>query len=538
MSSPGRFSSDAVFQFQKPKPGPIGVSVPSPRLPVRSSVIPKFIVRREPRGYWGSFKVMLSAAKVPGFSGKAGLLRDVILPRSYFRGLRFSSSLVLHCAAIALLIFLPRVILVDEPELETVPNRIETIYYLPERHVDKPEPKVAVERERPAKKPTESHGTSVAIKLPHPEAARKGIVQAAAPVVRVTSQTSLPELLMVKPVDTPKVQFQYNANAAKPMRQQRNVSAVPVPTPTAGETTGSGMVLLSTSTKVPILPLAVGPTLTSHGGGGGGGGDIAADAPSIGEGSSPGGGAVLVVVGAPSGPPGGLHAPSSSGGGSGSGAGGGSFSVSSSGGGGVPGGSVGVSAGGGNPGSGGTDLIASSAVMNMVYAVPPALDFRRNSLIVSAGPIGGGGLAVYGALHCGKVDTVFLPMPGKNWTMQYCPQQEGAAAQASTASISSAVVHLQQGIVPPQAESRFDFQRLPIPPNKQNKMIILKGMLRGDGTVADLQVYQSIVPLMDEAARVALSRWKFKPAMREGAPIPVQILVGIPMQESPSRATP
>ena len=78
------------------------------------------------------------------------------------------------------------------------------------------------------------------------------------------------------------------------------------------------------------------------------------------------------------------------------------------------------------------------------------------------------------------------------------------------------------------SDSRFDFQRLPVPPGKALKMIVLKGSLQEDGTIEGLEIYQSIVPDMDEAARVAFGRWKFKPAMRGGKPVAVDILVGIP----------
>jgi outer membrane biosynthesis protein TonB len=53
-------------------------------------------------------------------------------------------------------------------------------------------------------------------------------------------------------------------------------------------------------------------------------------------------------------------------------------------------------------------------------------------------------------------------------------------------------------------------------------------VIKDDGTVADLKVYQGIVPAMDEAARVAFTRWKFKPAIRDGKNVAVDILVGIP----------
>ena len=45
---------------------------------------------------------------------------------------------------------------------------------------------------------------------------------------------------------------------------------------------------------------------------------------------------------------------------------------------------------------------------------------RKNQMIISAGPVGGGGLGVYRALPCSKIYTIFLPMNDSNWTMQYC----------------------------------------------------------------------------------------------------------------------
>jgi hypothetical protein len=187
----------------------------------------------------------------------------------------------------------------------------------------------------------------------------------------------------------------------------------------------------------------------------------------------------------------------------------------------------GVTIGGSNAATAASTRLAPQ----MVYPVP-AIEIsklRRNATVVTTGAAGGGGLGAYGVLNCGKIYTIFLPMPGTNWTMQYC--LGAAAAAASPAPDShSAVIHIQAPLVPPDPDidSRFDFQRLPIPPEKAHKLIMLKGTLKEDGTVEDLQVYQGIVPQMDEAARLAFSRWKFKPAMRDGNPVPVQLLIGIP----------
>jgi hypothetical protein len=177
----------------------------------------------------------------------------------------------------------------------------------------------------------------------------------------------------------------------------------------------------------------------------------------------------------------------------------------------------------GETGGKGAAMLDAAIFRDMVLPVPATMLLRKNMLVVSAGPMGGGGLNVYGALRCGKIYTVFLAMPGKPWTLQFC--QSGATPEAQN---HSAVVHMESGIIQPDATARFDFRRLPVPFEKRNKPIVLKGVIRDDGSVADLRVFQGIVPEMDEASRVAFSHWTFKPAMRDGKNIAVDVLVGIP----------
>ena len=185
--------------------------------------------------------------------------------------------------------------------------------------------------------------------------------------------------------------------------------------------------------------------------------------------------------------------------------------------------------GGGN-GTGGNLALDPRIVAGTVYPVPWTVNLRKNRMIVSAGPMGGGGLNVYGTLTCGKIYTIFLPMNDEGWTMQYC-QKPGPDVNPNPAP-QSTVIQLEAGIVPPEPDmaSRYDFQRVSVPPGKENKLIVLKGTLQEDGNIDGLEVYQGVVPQMDEAARLAFSRWKFRPAMRAGKPIALEILVGIPPQ--------
>jgi len=216
----------------------------------------------------------------------------------------------------------------------------------------------------------------------------------------------------------------------------------------------------------------------------------------------------------------------------GSGGGGGSTSVSFG-----P-----ISVKGAVPGNSGEPLILTGSVAaQMVYPLPIAVvsKLRQNRMVVSAGSIGGGGLNVYGALDCGKIYTIFLPMPGSNWTMQYCQKSTEAAPEKAQAQTK--IIQLAPPLVPPDPteDSRFDFKRLPVPARTtQNKMIVLKGTLSEEGNVQNLQVYQGVLPEMDQAAQLAFSRWKFKPAVQSSKPVSVEILVGIPAQATQAATAP
>jgi TonB family protein len=87
---------------------------------------------------------------------------------------------------------------------------------------------------------------------------------------------------------------------------------------------------------------------------------------------------------------------------------------------------------------------------------------------------------------------------------------------------------MEAALIPPEAETRYDFKRLPIPAEKVHKLIILEGTILAEGTVENLKVHEGVTPEMDAAAVRAFSQWTFKPAMRAGKPVSLYILVGIP----------
>lgn len=154
------------------------------------------------------------------------------------------------------------------------------------------------------------------------------------------------------------------------------------------------------------------------------------------------------------------------------------------------------------------------------------LQLRQNALLVATGPIGGGGLPVYGVLRGNKIYTKYLSMPGKGWILQYCFR--GNPALKVAGGERGAVIQFDPGLVPPDPDEKSDFRRLPVPEDKANEMFVLQGVIREDGSVGELKVLRGFQTEADQAALAAFSRWKFKPALREGKPVAVDILVGIP----------
>ena len=168
-----------------------------------------------------------------------------------------------------------------------------------------------------------------------------------------------------------------------------------------------------------------------------------------------------------------------------------------------------------------------TAAVQLVFAIPNSVLLRHNKLVVSAGPIGGGGSAAYGVLPCGKIYTVFLATAQKQWSLQYC--QKSQPPGSSVNRTPSTVIRTEPPILPPEAELRFDFKRFPLPPEKSSKSILIRGALTAEGKPEDLEVYQGLLSVMDSAALAAFRQWTFKPALRAGKPVRVEILLSIPM---------
>ena len=528
-------------------------------------------------GWWSSLRALLASYKPPTLRNSI-YFRDSNVSRSQLAGRSLTASFLMHCALIMLIVYLPQALPGQALAFNSSPASHEKIYYrVPLLDASQTLPRIAPAgpgarpgtgskpNQLPALGSTAAHSNLTVVSKPAvPDNTRQTIYQRSSPPdLRIPVEVKLPNMVLGNPLEAPKAPLQFDPNSAKPTQANRQLAPEAAPSVTSEAPKTPLVTYLDPSSSQPRLAIplagAAKPTLKTGNGGpsGAANGGVAA----------PGDGNDLLVVGVDPGPAGSVVA-------LGPGNRWGEFSISPAGGqpgspGGSPGGVVGGGTGGaglggdgstgvgpggggggggasgksgsisisGSGGSGSSGALASAPLTSMVYPVPAAVlpKVRKSGFVVSAGPIGGGGLAVYRALSCGKIYTVFLPMPGKNWTMQYCQKADPAEPKTNPDNRST-VIHLESALIPPDADpdSRFDFQRLPVPIEKGHKIIVLKGSLLADGTVSDLQVYQGLVPAMDEAARLAFSRWKFKPAMRDGKPVAVDILVGISPEPPPA----
>jgi TonB family protein len=84
-------------------------------------------------------------------------------------------------------------------------------------------------------------------------------------------------------------------------------------------------------------------------------------------------------------------------------------------------------------------------------------------------------------------------------------------------------------LVYPAATQQVD-PGYPLELMKQNVQgtVILSAVIRGDGSVGEVRILRGVDDRLDVYASAALSRWRFRPAMRNGDPVALQTVVMIP----------
>lgn len=527
---------------------PENISSAHPRAPFTERGALRLFVRRD--SFFGNLRDCIAAVvsrEPKQYSIRANyVIRPSAVIRTKYSGRSASLSLIVHCAVVALLIYLPPLLPVQTRADRNPWPASEKIYYyaipldqLPKlpRQITAADSGVRSAASQPPKlSSTPLHSLAAIMSKPaHPDNSRQTIYQSASPPeLIIRTEQKLPNIVILQS-NSQTLKAPLAQSYSHPAQAVRQASAPDAPVISAANAPALEAILQSRdSPKLVIQPSGGSPiqrgSQVSEG--------PPADAPDL-----------VVVSVDPGDAPADLSllngnragefsiAPPAQPNGSPNGAANGTAGNNS---GNANAGSTGtgkLSATVGSPGpvdiagtkDGGSESLVAALPLSLVYAVAqPAIPVRRNAMVISSGPIGGGGLNLYGVLDCGKVYSVFLPMPGANWSLQFCDRSMGRSKTAPDPH--TAVLHLDSPLVPPDVDfdHRYDFKRTPLPASLANRPIILKGLIGADGTVQQLVVYRGVSPVLDEAARIAFSRWRFKPAVRDGKAVAVDILVGIP----------
>ena len=519
---------------------------------------------------WSRLGTLLSRYPVHLTLISSKLFRDVPIRPRRFAARQLAMSAVLHVCAFLFLPFVLRYFPFQVTQAANIPPSDQRVLYYtlanPERHLKAPTIRPpgpgstpgsgTVPELPPVPGASASHAALFAVSHPKvPDNDHQTILQPLTqPDLKMKADLKLPNLFLSKP-QAPKAPLQFNPKSVKPLQRTTQEVTTVAPTLTSANVQQPLTDALLATNQNPRLAVPIGaapaPNMPSRENGA----SANVGAPEFEASGTPGQGLLILGVnpgtsadmvalppgnrygqfsvepagngtGAPGGQPSG-----SPNGGTGGGTGGGNESTGvgsgTSGGGGGDAGTPGIISVRGNGGtSESLGSLQPERVASMVFAMPKISGPRHDALMVAAGPMGGGGLDVYGALHCGKIYTVFLPAGGKAWSLQFC-QTAAPDAQPLPKAYAN-VVHMEQSLVPPEAETRFDFKRTPLPFEKLHKYVILKGRIDEDGKVADLKVFHGLSDEMDAAAKLAFSQWTFKPAVKGGKPVSIDILVGIP----------
>ena len=134
-----------------------------------------------------------------------------------------------------------------------------------------------------------------------------------------------------------------------------------------------------------------------------------------------------------------------------------------------------------------------------------------------------------GALSGQPIHTVYLQVGApRAWILQYCVPKEVAPA---TNVVSGAVVTI--GSPPPSLKAPFPLVTV-LPPAAmlpRSGYIIVHGFVDTSGQLTDLAVIRAPNKNIKDLILPDLGKWRFLPAVRNGAPVMVEIVLAIPQQQ-------
>jgi TonB family protein len=127
-----------------------------------------------------------------------------------------------------------------------------------------------------------------------------------------------------------------------------------------------------------------------------------------------------------------------------------------------------------------------------------------------------------------------LAMTASGWSQTQQNDTSSMSTNAVTAADDPAFAGFQpvtRGMKPPKATSAPDpkYPDLPQDAEPRGTVVMLIGV-NAKGHVAAVHVLRSDEPAFEKTAVETVKKWKFKPAQKDGRPVPVQVTVEMKFQ--------
>jgi len=123
-----------------------------------------------------------------------------------------------------------------------------------------------------------------------------------------------------------------------------------------------------------------------------------------------------------------------------------------------------------------------------------------------------------------RVYTVYMNMPnlasggGGSWVLRFAELHENPRGNSGDLATPEAVHKVDPMYVAAAAREKVE------------GTVTLAAIVLRDGSVSNVRVVDSLDPRLDTSAVAALTQWRFRPALKNGAPVDLEVLVQIPFR--------
>lgn len=127
------------------------------------------------------------------------------------------------------------------------------------------------------------------------------------------------------------------------------------------------------------------------------------------------------------------------------------------------------------------------------------------------------------------LNTPNLNSAGGSWVIHFAELKESADPKNSESKAND--------LVAPVATQEVD-PGYPIELMRENVQgtVTLSAIIQSDGSVGDVKILSGVDDRLDQYACAALSRWRFRPATKNGNPVALQAVVRIPFKPTPRKS--